>query len=1031
MDKEVRLRTSVATALQPSLRPPNRNRSISVDDFRDDLHPNRPGLPADPVNVSSSESDDDENDDLARRRTQERRRRRDSPLDRIKRTASSLSLESLQNDSDDSAPPLQSQPNSHVPRPAITPVKIAESSQKRPKLTPTPIQPQQQSMSAQVQPNHAQRTPVPTQTGKTPLTNAPQQILARPPAPAPPPPPQAKAIAPSRQMARAIACAKCGAMSHPVDGARLVPECQCARQVNESSVIRAPKRRTTSPSEDEVITIKTNSAVTNEPVADLELVNIASIAEMDGTGWDRFIFFSFRPQRFHFPKNTYLSAFSPFAAVASVMDGVSAKGVCAVCGGSEALIECCRCPLAFHSKCIDPLRQRMAAHPWFCDACQAVKGSDMTLGWNPLIEPPSLPSPATGFKRLISDAREGNPIDFVFHPTLLRYYTKDCGADWMRCSKCNEVTIAEDGVLVESVYAPFECRFAFWGENPGPCHGQKDKRERSDIVKRVEAYNKNRSRRRNTLFFYGFGEEDRESYGFPPLNRNEPVADVIVIDDEPEPPESAPAPVSATVTKPPPKLVLDRVPLAPRPRPILPARAPPQVPTPETVALSQRPNPVTTPLSHKPSLAAVVPGPLQTSAGGTMTELGQFNSSGQPMKSTGKSRTNAPVGNMPASSVVGPGLSRGADVGFGRPRVITQSNRVVPVSEQRDAKVLETAKAKDRSLREQVRSANVALNGQHPGRTSDPAVPAPPSVGTAATKNDPGGQPLIRDDEAVRSHPAEQLCYRGPPGSANVLANQGVRPVEEKREVPENSAAQPASHVAPKEETETAGSMDGAVAGTTPQPWGDAKEEDEKARVLDRSEGKIQEQVLECIASIDFDVDTEDCLTDLALANDRELFQLYTGMYRQGHAKFKRQATRLARRRSAGTGTVNAVNGDGRVGAYPPTLPSNQSDLRQQATGAPVVQSRVDVFPVGAQAYASNSVSALQEKIRQIHALHRQEHSQLCAAMSREIQLTPANAVAEVQRRQRAQLESVRQKYEYQLRALTGVNMHAQASIRQ
>lgn len=263
------------------------------------------------------------------------------------------------------------------------------------------------------------------------------------------------------------------------------------------------------------------------------LINIAPVSTDDGSGWDRSVFFSFRSQRFGFVSKTYLSTFSPFAAVASGMEGVTSKSVCAVCGSGGRLLSCMRCPLAFHQQCIDPLGKTLS-ETWFCRACMAVKGQDRSIRWDPDAPPPALPSPATGFARLIADAKEGNPLDFVFNPTLFNYYRNECGADWLRCRRCKRIRIADDGVLTESVHVPFECSYAFWlPDELRSCESPLAIDPNLGTVKKVEAYVANRSRRRNALFFHGFGEDDRTDFGFPPLETPDASNDsVIIIDDD-------------------------------------------------------------------------------------------------------------------------------------------------------------------------------------------------------------------------------------------------------------------------------------------------------------------------------------------------------------------------------------------------------------------------------------------------------------------------------------------------------------------
>lgn len=1029
LDDDTRLQASVASALQSSLRAPNRNRSISVDDFRDDAHPHRGALPDDTVDLSSSDSDDDENEDLSRRHIHENRVPNESRLQRKKRSSSALSLESSQNDSDGSDPPLRLDGTPDLPRPRGSFVKVAESSPKRPKLAEPLVEPQERRAGADVRVvKPGQVVPVIQQIPDAALNNTAVNHAARPRVPQTEP----KAAVSSHTTTKVIACAKCGATSHLRDaGGRFSPACQCARKVGARQITQAPIHTNSPHTEDEVITIKSNSATTNELTTAVQLVNIAAIPETDGSGWDRFIFFSFRPQRFHFPQQTYLSAFSPFAAVASHMDGVSSKSVCAVCGGSEALVECCRCPLAFHSRCIDPLRQRMASHPWFCDSCQAVKGSDHTQGWIPLIEPPPLPSPATSFGRLIADAKEGNPIDFVFNPTLHRFYKSECGEDWLRCSRCNQITIAEDGVLAESVYAPFECRYAFWGEQPGPCRGPEEQRPKSDAVKRIEAYNKRRSRRRNALFYYGFGEEDRESLGYPSLNRNQPVADVIVIDDESEPVASEPIPTVAVVKRAP-KPVLEAA--TPIPRLLSRTVRPVERPTPETVALAQRPMSDKVTIPQRPTLEipapahrlmpeAVTLAPRQTSAGGKKADHCQVNSSQQSMKRTLSKPDALPrVGtNLPTSAVANFQRKTEIDVGLGRSMGAAQNNNVGKISESPETEALKTSGAKNHSPPARLTVPYAVANGDLQRVTSDGATESQPRL-TAGVPGNSVRQSLAENDAPHSSRPPRQSS--GP----NLYAPGSFHPDHGLLNVADNRL--------PLNYSRTSLENRGAVNDED-----DVKQEDQQYRQWDRTDTRIQEQVLECIASIDFDVDTEDCLTDLALVNDKELCQLYIGMYKQGNAKFKRQATRLARRRSAQRSAQmdagTSQNKRNHVEAYPVSYAGHQGELSQQTFRTQLVQTGVERIPavVATERHIPSMRppshgSALSDRIKQIHALYQREYQEVWAAMRRELEVTPLHAVSDAQNRQRARLDNLKYKYEAQLRQLTDVHLNASASIR-
>lgn len=266
-----------------------------------------------------------------------------------------------------------------------------------------------------------------------------------------------------------------------------------------------------------------------------KLVNILTLLDNNGSAWDRFIFFSHRPQRFNFESNTYLSTLSPFTAVTSRMKSASVDDVCAVCGAGARLLACVRCTLAFHPNCVDPAGMVRDRRNWMCVACRSTKINDSTISWKVTNPPPPLPSPATGFPRLIMDAREGNPIDFVMHPSLVNFYEKDAGADWLKCVRCGTIRDIGLGVLSESLHIPFDCSKMFWVDPqdqvcPNPSLPPPVE---SLALKNVRLYLSMRSRMRAALFYHYMGEEDREQFGFEPVAYDVEPDDFVSKKEEP------------------------------------------------------------------------------------------------------------------------------------------------------------------------------------------------------------------------------------------------------------------------------------------------------------------------------------------------------------------------------------------------------------------------------------------------------------------------------------------------------------------
>lgn len=989
-NEDARLQVSVAVALQSSLSAPNRNRSITIDDFREDPSPECSGLREDVVDASSSESDDDENEDLSRRAIRKRRKRTELGLLRNKSTASALSLESLQNDSDSDSSFRQAVPASPVNNRASAvnaeeSCVIEVSSPKRQKVLGGVVQARTGNAVAHVWTQKAHASPQARQTSNIAVNNATAVPVAGPKAPKA----HTKTSASSDPAAKDLACATCGAPSQLDILGSYSATCHCAGKGSGKQSAQAPKRQHTSQSGDEVITVNTDATSTGVLTNQRELVNIASVPESDGSGWDRFIFFSFRPQRFHFPKSTYLSAFSPFAAVASGMEGVSSTGVCAVCGAGQTLARCSRCPLAFHSRCIDPLRVHIARHPWFCDACRAVKGEDRTQEWNPLLDPSPLPSPATGFARLIADARDGNPIDFVFNPTLHHFYKAECGHDWLRCSKCNEVNIAEDGVLAESVHVPFECQYAFWSVPLRPCSKSKQKRQKSESVKKVEAYVRGRSRRRNALFYYGFGEEDREDFGYPSESRKLPADDVIVIDED----------------------------------------------EPETVAPTPRKNPQIAKkadgnnLRQTAQLAKADEDNVRQTAQPVMADENNARQTAQSVKAndttvrqTGPAVNRALMNQDKKPSTVTDILTTVLnapdaefDICFGKPQLATPKN-ISRNPEQAELRTGNGTVANNEALQRPPPVPYEHANGSRKHAVSRRIPEMQPPLKTTVPCVTPGRQSLL----PAQSGP---LHIRPDHGALNGVGESNLPVSTSHASVMEGVAMGVEAGIAvPSNPVTDAQQFSDIMAPSQQRP--EVKREDEsddRSRVQqgDRTDDDIQQGVLACIASLDFDVETEDCLTDLALENSKTLFNLYTGMRGRGE-KFKRQATRLARRHMAGTGSGSHQNKRDHVDAFPL---SSVGGHRTQSSAA-----ASQVPPSGPSSHQQLEVSA---RVKQLELRHAQQQREVYEAMPGLVAVTPAHAVADLARRQHEVIVDLNRRQQAELReAWAGTNAQSSASRR-
>ncbi|CDF35312.1 unnamed protein product [Chondrus crispus] len=753
------------------------------------------------------------------------------------------------------------------------------------------------------------------------------------------------------------ACPRCGG----------VDRCRCASTASTAVARTVPEVAKRNTHDDNVVTVQGSAATAKKGAFKtlLPLVNIAECVESDDAARDRFIFFSYRPQRFHFPQSTYLSALSPFAAVASAMTGVSSKGVCAVCGGGGTLCECSRCPLAFHRTCIDPSRMRFGS-PWFCNSCRSVKGKDRTERWNPAVEPPALPAPASGFRRLIADASEGNPIDFVMHPTLHGFYRKERGGDWSQCHTCNEITIADPGVLTESVHEPFECRYAFWsGETPKLCRRSGDERRKSKAILHLESCNRKRSRRRNALFFYGFGEEDREDFGFPPLREVAAEPDVIVIEDDSEAILASPSPHMKAPTSGKGHRSIDDM-LQNQ------GEAPGQGGLNGSVVKGPFP-----PLPDQPLASASKTAEQRTLlaliAGAPETQASQGQ---QSLTMPTSLRTN---GREEATVDASLGRSKNGSVGLNAREATRPSETKAdrPVSRCEDSPY----------------GRHGSVHGDHLRVAPDPEGNTQGKA-TAAVSQRPGGDHQGLHDAALTTvnQGGGQVQTSEPMPAKNVHSNLGSS-INGDRFLPNDAAG-------------LSSTKDAIV-----------KPESDLVHQSDRASDRIQERVLECIASIDFDQETEDCLTDIALENDKELFQLYIGMYKLGNAKFKRQATRLARRRIA--------KRDAALGAPAPLLPQHppygsgySGTLAQHLTGSTQGLLKAEQLQQMQSLVSSAHVSRARsssEGLKQMLERHQDEEHQLCVVLRKELEQASPHEMEDLRFRQREKLNTLRRRHQAEL----------------
>ncbi|KAI0562853.1 hypothetical protein FGB62_51g116 [Gracilaria domingensis] len=285
---------------------------------------------------------------------------------------------------------------------------------------------------------------------------------------------------------------------------------------------------------------QTISGQTNiPPLSHDGLINVHMPKPSDGSDWDRFVFFKHRPQRHDFGTNCYLSDYSPFAAVAPAVANEPPATLCAVCGGGSNLVTCDGCVCAFHAKCMAPYQ--VASPVWYCKGCRAAGVPHGNAA--PIPDPPSnLSLAAQALHRPIIDAKEGNPMDLVLHPSLLTLFRDHyAGNDWLQCFSCKRRRVVPNGILSESVQIPFQCNGMFWlAENEQNCTSQMDANSQ-----RIEQYINRQAelrgeRRKALLESFGDGADD-ESEGSledDPSNVKLPAKPIVRLPEQPNNPGS-------------------------------------------------------------------------------------------------------------------------------------------------------------------------------------------------------------------------------------------------------------------------------------------------------------------------------------------------------------------------------------------------------------------------------------------------------------------------------------------------------------
>lgn len=642
----------------------------------------------------------------------------------------------------------------------------------------------------------------------------------------------------------------------------------------------------------------------------IPLINLTELPRGNAATDDRMLFFSFVPKRHSFPDDAPVSKYSPFASAADAMIGVNSNEVCAVCGSSMGLVNCRSCPLAFHAHCHNPPLQQIAGSFQCKACCNGKKGN----------APVKKPTSITGaFDRITAEAGEGNPIDFVLHPSLHQSFIRRHKTDWLRCNRCRRMRAVFARSLSESVRIPFECSDAFWlPASQRSCNGEVSPEEALLLSVATEKV-RNRSKARVRLFYHHFGEKNRADYGFL-----EPDAVVCLDDSDEDIPPAAPAgttPATPASNQP------------AKTSPVLQAPAPPNMPrsdTRETPAMSGN-------LGMPMPLPGGSPGTTAAASGAR-----QMRASVRPGANRAASTANAPLiaqGNglrpaglgpapgstariassLPQASAAAPGnvhpAPNAAPVG-GRNGSSTASQTALPLNGVRSMPpVLRTAGS---------RHLQAALSLPGPG-TRVPQIRHPqapmsvstiPASGARANVVSSSNQLVTTGQGVPRTSGMEQLnqqqttsrmgahfrqavtagrsqaltVSRTPQQMAVVQNNVPARGSAPDTLIPANARPYVNGSAHPVPETQAQPDVSRTpVPTSTPAPAPVVSPGSTSAGA-----SSVQDQLLIRVAALNEFGDVEDQLVDLVLAKNATLFQLFNA-FGDSPDRFQRQAVRLAR----------------------------------------------------------------------------------------------------------------------------------------
>lgn len=1032
---------SRASSAHSSLKAPHRDQSISVDEVVPTSSISRPLT----VNATaSSESDDDENDNVSRRQTTTRKRKTSS----LRPSSSALSLESSPSESD-----MPASGSVHAPPPS-----------KRRRVATTSASPANQIGPQNIP---SKRTPVPGSRQSTVYPPQAQVTTSR------------DGVQPSTQVPSSASVPILTGKPTKKTGSVQVPT--STNSVPRTIAPAHPSTTANVPASSKIVVSTLPQTISDAATNDYELVNIYSLPDTDMSGWDRFIFFAHRPQRFQFATNRYLSSLSPFSAVTSDMDGVSIANVCAVCGAGGTLSICSRCQLGFHNLCIDQTASAQNRDPWLCAACLVVMGNDRSKSWHPQYPPKLLPPPSTGLLRLTADATEGNPIDHIFNPSLFNFYIVEAGGDWLRCVKCRRLRTVGPGVLSESVHVPFDCTHAFWlpAHERLCAHPAAVKYSQREF--QIEQYLRTCSRRRCALFAHFMGEEDREDFGYPPLQETLTANDEVIVIEEDgswvytkqsmegvKPIQMSAPPTGSEISRKthPLQSNTGQHPAASKPAPQQPASAASTVQP--SVAAQPAPNqPLIPPnplpdddefsisfsavpsnmlssgppqfansnsdlASKPPQVSGIAASAPQAAATGfQIASLPNLTTKKTPpnAKAPSKSQMDTPSihGTQPCTNpqAVKRRQSHPSQQAGPRPTATVSRRTSMPTPNQSNnspqaVKVLPTTTGKAASA---AAMAQLAQNHTaQPLTRRQPKLPVQQNVAVPnaqATRGRPAPAPVRRLNGAPASRGANvsastgannalarSLAAQGPvtrkPPAQLVSVNAGVSNAMV-RQVPVSASTNTAqlvtvtSGLPPNPQATQSGTVGSAVGSHI------AKASSDLMAVA--SEG-----VLDLVAELGLDEEIEDQLTDMALAGDKSLLQLYKAFGRSKE-KFKRHASRLAQRKIGGdvsgvvstsTGGTVSVRGMGSK-ATPGAIVMENAELsslmKTLAEGRPSSQKHLD--------FNAKLRTMRGKQFKELIALHNALASQMSSA--------EVLAAAALYAAQMEQLRKTREKHEYDI----------------